>query len=268
MSLLCGSPAIALPRESFRPRELEEQKPRLRDPSHAPLRDGRLADLAEVGDGFGAAELVDQVGWVHSRRLGLANRQVNSNSEPPRSYPAGMETLADRLRRAMSATGMNQKELAAACGVKPPSVNGWLSEKAKFLRGENLLKAARALGVSQTWLATGKGDMHDSEPLAPSQAERLDPDMICTVAEAMRIVMRRRNRDVDLTDREQAGLFADAYAELSAMRSGADPAMTAGAIVADLFAVREARSYGERTRNSLSGGLSGTKGQGGNGGKR
>lgn len=70
------------------------------------------------------------------------------------------ETLADRLRKAMRAADMSQKQLADAVGVKPPSVNGWLSSKARFIRGENLLKAAQALGVSEVWLATGKGDMH------------------------------------------------------------------------------------------------------------
>lgn len=73
-------------------------------------------------------------------------------------------TLADRLRKAMSEANMNQKALANAVGVKPPSVNGWLSAKAKFLRGENLLKAAKALGVSDLWLAEGKGPMRLDVP--------------------------------------------------------------------------------------------------------
>lgn len=69
------------------------------------------------------------------------------------------DTLADRLRRAMAEAGLNQKQLADAVGVKPPSVNGWLSAKAKFLRGENLLRAAKALDVSEAWLAEGRGPM-------------------------------------------------------------------------------------------------------------
>lgn len=62
----------------------------------------------------------------------------------------------------MGRANINQADLARACGVKPPSVHGWLSGKAKFLRGENLLKAAEALGVSQQWLATGSGPMVDA----------------------------------------------------------------------------------------------------------
>lgn len=68
-------------------------------------------------------------------------------------------TLADRIKAGMAHSGISQAELARACGVKPPSVSGWLNGKSKFLRGENLLKAARALKVDQDWLATGKGRM-------------------------------------------------------------------------------------------------------------
>jgi phage repressor protein C with HTH and peptisase S24 domain len=76
-------------------------------------------------------------------------------------------TLSERIRMAMTAAGISQTELARACGVKPPSIHGWLTGKAKFLRGENLLLAARALGVSQDWLATGKGEMHQPAEIAP-----------------------------------------------------------------------------------------------------
>ena len=82
-------------------------------------------------------------------------------------------SLSERIREAMDAAGVSQAALARACGVKPPSVNGWLNGKSKFLRGENLLLAARALNVSQEWLATGKGkrdaaDRLQAEPLNDS----------------------------------------------------------------------------------------------------
>ena len=63
----------------------------------------------------------------------------------------------------MERAGLSQADLARACDVKPPSVNGWLSGKAKFLRGENLLKASAALGVNEKWLATGEGPMLGSQ---------------------------------------------------------------------------------------------------------
>lgn len=70
-----------------------------------------------------------------------------------------MTTLAERIAAAMAHAGINQAELARRVGIKPPSVNGWFSGKAKYLRGENLLAAASALGVDQDWLATGRGSM-------------------------------------------------------------------------------------------------------------
>lgn len=82
-------------------------------------------------------------------------------------------TLAERLTTAMERSGITQAELARACGVKPPSVNGWLSGKSKFLRGENLLKAAAVLGVSQQWLATGEGLM--AAAVAPSGSSNVEP---------------------------------------------------------------------------------------------
>ena len=77
-------------------------------------------------------------------------------------------SLAQRLTNAMAIKGISQAELARACNVKPPSVHGWLSGKAKFLRGENLLLAAAALGVSQQWLATGEGAMQADAGSAPA----------------------------------------------------------------------------------------------------
>lgn len=73
-----------------------------------------------------------------------------------------MNTLAERLRHAMqSATPKKVKgvDLAAAVGVKPPSVSDWLSGKSKTMEGENLLKASKYLNVNPTWLASGVGEM-------------------------------------------------------------------------------------------------------------
>ncbi len=82
--------------------------------------------------------------------------------------------LSERLLFAMRRAGLSQAELAPACGVKAPSVHSWLSGKSKYLRGHNLLAAAKALGVSQTWLATGKGSFHPF----PHEEGRLTLDMV------------------------------------------------------------------------------------------
>lgn len=67
--------------------------------------------------------------------------------------------LSDRLKTAMNTAGVSQAQLARACGVKPPTVHGWLNGKAQVLRGNHLLAAAQELKVSERWLSGGVGMM-------------------------------------------------------------------------------------------------------------
>lgn len=79
-----------------------------------------------------------------------------------------MKTLAERLKYAMDilpSKKIKGVELARAVGVKPPSVSDWLSGKSKTMEGENLLKAAKFLGVNANWLATGNGNAKDKNNL-------------------------------------------------------------------------------------------------------
>ncbi|PJK07972.1 hypothetical protein CO610_07350 [Lysobacteraceae bacterium NML95-0200] len=99
-------------------------------------------------------------------------------------------SLSERLRAAMIESGVSQADLARACGVKPPSVNGWLSGKSKFLRGENLLKAAAALNVSDTWLATGRGAPERNAsafllPVAESATTDSNSDILSSLQDAL-----------------------------------------------------------------------------------
>ncbi|MBD3825626.1 S24 family peptidase [Stenotrophomonas sp.] len=90
-----------------------------------------------------------------------------------------MSTLADRLTVAIAQAGITKAELARRVGISAPSVNGWFSGKAKFLRGENLLAAAKALQVDEGWLATGKG-----QPDRSNQVREPDGDYnVSTVLE-------------------------------------------------------------------------------------
>lgn len=122
-----------------------------------------------------------------------------------------MTTLAERLTIAMSHRGMSQAELARRCGVSQPSVHGWLSGKAKFLRGENLLRAAAALGVSEEWLATGQGAM-DQRPiggLAKSQSARPDPATLSETQDFLERAFAALGKKFSLV--AEADLFADVY---------------------------------------------------------
>ncbi|MFC4158258.1 helix-turn-helix domain-containing protein [Chitinimonas lacunae] len=68
-----------------------------------------------------------------------------------------MRALSDRISLALKHAGMSQSELARAISIKSPSVNAWLNGRTKSIDGENLIRAAAALKVDATWLATGAG---------------------------------------------------------------------------------------------------------------
>lgn len=68
-------------------------------------------------------------------------------------------TLKSRILEALDDLGVtdpNQAEIARATGVKPPSVNAWLSGGTKSL-GKALLPLAAYLRVNPEWLNTGRG---------------------------------------------------------------------------------------------------------------
>lgn len=85
-------------------------------------------------------------------------------------------TLAERITQALDGPPKKtQKALAAACGVKPPSVNDWKTGKTKTIEGQNLVRAATFLGVNAKWLAEGLGPMRGSEnELSTYDIARLD----------------------------------------------------------------------------------------------
>lgn len=122
-----------------------------------------------------------------------------------------MSTLADRLTTAMSERNISQAELARRCGVSQPSVHGWLSGKAKFLRGENLLRAAAALRVSEEWLATGQGDMEQRPAggIGKSQSARPDPTILSATQDFLERAFAALGKKFSLT--AEADLFADVY---------------------------------------------------------
>lgn len=110
-------------------------------------------------------------------------------------------SLSERIKLAMDQAGLSQTGLARACGIKPPSVHGWLSGKAKFLRGENLLRAASALGVRQEWLASGVGPMRGSEMPASLASVALSGDGELEDAPPI----RRKPQLIPVVGRVQAG---------------------------------------------------------------
>lgn len=66
-----------------------------------------------------------------------------------------LPTIAARLADAMKEANVSSSDLARACYVSPAAVYKWLKVDGK-LSADNLVAAARALGVSEEWLRTGK----------------------------------------------------------------------------------------------------------------
>lgn len=124
-------------------------------------------------------------------------------------------TLSVRLRQAMNDAGITQAELARSCGVRAPSVHGWLSGKSKFLRGENLLRAAMVLDVSDQWLATGRGSQaRNHQGVADTGSDYsgdvpIDPDIVFEVARALHNVHDELGLTYNFTENPQ--LFITAY---------------------------------------------------------
>lgn len=71
-----------------------------------------------------------------------------------------------RQHRATKGEKVTKAALAAACGVKPPSVSDWFSGRTTELKGPSLIAAARYLQVRPDWLAHGKGPMELGGALA------------------------------------------------------------------------------------------------------
>jgi len=82
-------------------------------------------------------------------------------------------TLAERLQESLSLAGANQSELARAVGIRPASVNDWVSGKTREIEAGNLLRAAAFLKVRPEWLAMGKG---------PMRRDGSDPEPVLTTA--------------------------------------------------------------------------------------
>jgi transcriptional regulator with XRE-family HTH domain len=163
-------------------------------------------------------------------------------------------SIGERLRSLRVGAGLTQLEMADIVGTSKQYVSQLESGRNQIPNGQFLEGWSRHFGISLRWLSTGKGARDHADEA--SQSGRLDSEMVSAVAEAMRIVMARRGRQVDLTEQEQSELFVEAYAELAAMRDGTS-SMAAGAVVADLQAAREARSRGDRERDLQAGGVPG-----------
>lgn len=75
-----------------------------------------------------------------------------------KDYLPPSDSLAERIKYALSRIGMSQTDLAERVGVTKGAVNNWVIGRARSIKTELITKVARELGVDPLWLATGKGD--------------------------------------------------------------------------------------------------------------
>lgn len=68
-----------------------------------------------------------------------------------------MSTLSERLQECLADLDIKAAELARRIDVSKATTSLWLNGTTKQLDGDNLLKAAFALGVEARWLQSGQG---------------------------------------------------------------------------------------------------------------
>lgn len=98
-------------------------------------------------------------------------------------------TFGDRLAGAREAAGLTQKEMARRLGIKLGTLRNW-EEDLNEPRANKLQMVSGLLGVSLSWLLTGRGD----GPEVPESAGALDDDAKAILAE-MRGIRARMQED-------------------------------------------------------------------------
>lgn len=174
-----------------------------------------------------------------------------------------MEKWAERIKQLLDAgkPRLTQLGLAKACGRSQPSISQWFNDSdskpaTTMIMGDNLVAAAEYLGTTPEWIMTGKGPAG-----RVSQSGRLDPVNVSITITALLVVLRRRDKSasLDLQDPIDAELFCQAYAELEKLEGTPGSDVAAGAVIADLAAIREERRNGSGGASKQVGSTAGGK---------
>jgi len=126
-----------------------------------PLADGSRADVKRPSNIRGTLEVIDNVLFEHTSDLTAFKRRMQPHLSKAALTLVDMDryaALADRLREAMriATPPIKATELAQACDVSDAAVSKWLDGGTKKLSADNYAAAARALGVREEWLRTGR----------------------------------------------------------------------------------------------------------------
>jgi len=113
-----------------------------------------------------------------------------------------MSTLSERLQIAIKGPPkVTKKALAAARGIKPPSVSDWFSGRTKHIESSNLLAAAKFLKVNPDWLVYGKGEMRPDDKVKKISEENENVETFSTDDEIKKKLMRLiENADINNID--------------------------------------------------------------------
>ena len=104
-----------------------------------------------------------------------------------------MNQLGERLRTALEAAGMTQRELAGALEVSEQAVNSWVADR-KRPSAANVDAVAALLGVDRGWLLTGSKRLDESAVLEELRQIRLTQEEILLSVQEVRRVQARKPR--------------------------------------------------------------------------
>lgn len=157
----------------------------------------------------------------------------------------------DRIREQRKRLGISQTELAAACGIKQPSVSAWESGDSLMIDGVNLVAVARKLRVTPEWVMTGR------DPSPASHSLELDLDMLKSAIVAVKEALRAFGLELDAF--VAAPMIAFAYRERQRLprHMTKEGYRDFDAMVTDRL--RGELGHGEEARSVARGGTRGTK---------
>lgn len=135
---------------------------------------------------------------------------------------AGMETIGQRVKAERKALRLTQKQLGEAVGLKGETIRDL--ELGRMASTTKLHRIADVLGVSVSWLETGKGAKTQRSQVAEggvnydvrqARAVRPDPVIMASAYKAVLIHAGLAQRVLYLTGADDMALVCDAYAILA-----------------------------------------------------
>lgn len=123
-----------------------------------PLADGGGTDVQRPSNTRGVLKVIQSVFLKHARELTTVQSRLQPQSKTEMLTSVNMDKLATLAERLIDAMGddVSASDLARACSVSPAAVSKWLDGRTAALKADTLAAAARALGVREEWLRTGR----------------------------------------------------------------------------------------------------------------